>query len=173
MLALTRRAAALAALAPLAAALPLGAAAQSHKALAALLVDVPQWKGGKADGMSVQMQGQDMTWATREYKRGDAEITAILGIGHPMGAQVQMMGLAGGGAAPEPVTVKGFPVFSMYDKADRAGIVIVSLTSGNPFNTQAAAAPTLMIQFTRVGPDEALSFAERFDLAAMRDATRK
>lgn len=172
MRAMTRRAAALAALLPLAGALPSGAAAQTHKALAALLVDVPQWKGGKADGMSLQMQGQDMTWATREYKRGDAQVTAILGIGHPMGATVQMMGQAGG-AKSEPVTIKGFPVFSMYDKADRTGIVIVSLTSGNPFGATDAPAPTLMIQFSRIGPDEALTFAERFDIAAMRDATRK
>ena len=46
-----------------------------------LLIDLDGWQGNKADGVSMEMPGNSMTSAKRDYKRGAAQlqVTVLMG----------------------------------------------------------------------------------------------
>src|ERR1700693_5419241 len=73
-----RRAIRLAAAAALPVLLPLSAARahQSFPRFLPLLVDLPGWTGEKPDGMAMEMPGNSIVTATREYRRGEARLNA-------------------------------------------------------------------------------------------------
>ena len=144
--------------------------AQSYQALVPFLIDLPQWQGEKPDGMSMQAQGQEMSWATRAYKRGDAELSVMVGVGHPLAAQAEQMttsSFQSEETSMETGPVRGFQVARMHTKADKSGMVMVMLSPGN------AKGAMLMVQYTGLEPRDALALAERFDWAAMQRAGRR
>lgn len=151
---------------------PLAAQAESYKPLIPLLTDIPQWEADKADGMSMKSDGHEVVWATRQYRKGDAEISVILGVGHPMAGQAAAMSQTGkmqyeaGGSSYEVTTVKGFPVMRIFNKEERSGLMIVALAS------QSAPA-SLIVQFSDLEPEEGFAIAERFDWAKMQQALGK
>ena len=152
------------------AALSLSARAQSYQALVPFLIDLPQWQGEKPDGMSMQAQGQEMSWATRAYKRGDAELSVMVGVGHPLAAQAEQMStssIQSEESIIETGPVRGYQVARMHTKADKSGMVMVMLSPGN------AKGAMLMVQYTGLEPRDALALAERFDWAAMQRASRR
>ena len=149
------------------------ATAQSYQALLPLLIDLPQWQGETPDGMSMQGQGQDMSWATRAYKRGASELNVMVGIGHPMAAQADAIQQGGkshyemGGMVMDTRTVRNFKVMSFHSKQDNTGMVFVVLS---PANTKGA---MLLVQYSGVEAAEAFALAERFDWVAMQRATKR
>ena len=153
--------------------LAVAAEAQSYQALLPLLIDLSQWQGEAPDGTSMQAQGQDMSWASRVYKRGDAEVNVMLGIGHPMAAQAdkfQQMGktkVESGGITMKTGTHRGFPIVTFHNKQDKEGLLFAALSPAS------AKGSMLIVQYTAVEPSEALTLAERFDWAAMQRATRR
>lgn len=152
------------------AALSFVASAQSYQTLLPLLIDLPQWQGEAPDGMSMQAQGQEMSWASRAYKRGEAEVTVMVGVGHPLAAQAQQMGTTSfqtSEASMETSTVRGYQVTRLHTKADKSGMVLVMLSPGN------AKGAMLMVQYTGLEPRDAFALAERFDWAAMQSASRR
>lgn len=146
------------------------ASAQSYQALVPFLIDLPQWQGEKPDGMSMQAQGQEMSWATRAYKRGDAELSVMVGVGHPLAAQAEQMttsSFQSDETSMETGPLRGFQVARMHTKADKSGMIMVMLSPGN------AKGAMLMVQYTGLEPRDALALAERFDWAAMQRASRR
>lgn len=160
------------ALALAAALAPPRADAQTYKPLIPLLSDIPQWDAEAPEGMSMQAEGQEIVWAARQYRKGEAEISVILGVGHPMAGQAEAMSQGGkvqyeaGGATYETATVKGFPVMRFFSKEDKAGFLVVALTSANR-------PASLIVQFTELDPAEGFAIAERFDWAKMQKAVAK
>jgi hypothetical protein len=157
----------------LVAVLPFAAAAQTYKPLIPLLPDIPQWTAEAPEGMSMQAEGQEIVWAARQYRKGEAEISVILGIGHPMAGQAEAMSqgdkmqFQAGGATYETATVKGFPVMRFFSKEDKSGFLVVALTNGK------SAPASLIVQFTELEPEEGFAIAERFDWAKMQKAVAK
>jgi hypothetical protein len=165
-----------AAVALAAALLPLTVMAQAHKPLIPLLADIPKWEADDAEGMNMQADGQEVVWAARQYRKGSAELTAILGVGHPMAGQAEAMSQGGpegktryemGGNVYETATVKGFPVMRAYNKEEKSGFVVVAFTSAS------GRAGSLMVQFSELDPAEGFRIAEAFDWAGMQKAIKK
>ena len=152
--------------------LPLSALAQAYKPLLPLLADIPQWEGEEAEGMNMQTDGQEVVWAARQYRKGEAEISVILGIGHPMAGQAEAMSQGGkmqyeaGGVVYETATVKGFPVMRFFNKEEKTGFLVVALNSSK-------APASLIVQFTALDPADGFAIAERFDWVKMQKAVGK
>lgn len=169
---LLQRFAALIAFAVAAVLLAFPSAAQTYKPLIPLLADIPQWEAEAPEGMTMQSEGQEVVWAARQYRKGDAEISVILGVGHPMAGQAEAMSQGGkmqyqaGGVVYETATVKGFPVMRFYSKEEKTGFLVVALTS-------AAAPASLIVQFSELDPAEGFAIAERFDWTKMQKAVTK
>ncbi|WP_119420252.1 hypothetical protein [Desertibaculum subflavum] len=152
--------------------LPLSTQAQTYKPLMPLLVDIPQWEAEAPEGMTMASDGQEIVWAARNYRKGDAEISVILGVGHPMASQAEAMGQGGkmqyqaGGVVYETATVKGFPVVRFYSKDEKTGFLLVALNSG-------ALPASLIVQFSELDSAEGFAIAERFDWSKMQKAVAR
>lgn len=154
-------------------ALALTATAQAqapHERLEPLLIELPQWTAEAPEGMSLQAQGLEMIWASRQYKRGDAELNVVVGIGHPMAAQADAMREIGKavyqakGTSFEMDTMRGYQVARLHDKGERSGMIVVALAPGGGKGV------TLILEYSSLDQREATALAERFDWAAMQRA---
>ncbi|HYD30950.1 MAG TPA: hypothetical protein VEB64_08870 [Azospirillaceae bacterium] len=144
-------------------------AAEGFRQLMPLLVDLPGWQAERADGSSMEISGQTMTTAQRDYEQGDKGVHAQIMTGAPAEAQIA----ASSGlntmkfeTTEERITTEemdGFPVTHSYTFADKAGTVLVMLGKGSLF----------AFTFENLPEEEAMALARKFDWKAMKAATVK
>ena len=142
-------------------------AQQSFQRFFPLLVDLPGWKAGKPDGVSVEIPGNSMVTATREYLRGEARLNAQIIIGPAaqgaLAAANTGIKIETSEARMSTSTIDGLQVTRTFTFADKSGGVIVAL------------GPSAMFTLTSQGipEDEALGLARKFNWKAMQAAVPK
>lgn len=145
-----------------------GARAQAYRGLLPLLIDLPGWTGAPPEGVDLTPQGVAAVSASREYERGDAELTALIGVG-PTFAPFQALGsfqVQTPDHAMRSRTIDGFRVFTTSIAPARAGSVMVAV---DPSSTR----PTgFMLQYEGISTDQAVALARRFDWRTMQARLR-
>lgn len=121
------------------------------------LIDLNGWTGEKPDGMTMEVPGTSMITATREYRRGDAQLSAQIITGPAAqgatAATQSNVNIETGDAHMRTATINGLPVASSYTVKDRSGIILVALGANAMFS----------MSFKGLAEDEALSLAKQFD----------
>jgi hypothetical protein len=142
-------------------------AQQSFQRFIPLLIDLQGWTGKKPDGVSMDMPGNSMVTATREYERGEARLNAQI-----ISGPVAQGALAAGNADMKIETsegrmyssvVDGLRVTTTYTISDKSGAIIVALGPSALFT----------IAFNGVADDEALALAKKFNWKSMQAALPK
>lgn len=137
--------------------------AGSFRDLYPYLVDLPGWQASKPAGSStkVPFMGTAVVEAHREYTRGNATVKVTIGKGKgimmawaPFAMNMEYEDESGWRKVK---TISGFPVGIQYDKEDKSGSVAVNLVVGKE------TVGLLILEYTNISPDEALSLAEKFD----------
>jgi hypothetical protein len=167
---LDRRRAVALAFAALAAGAPFTPAARAQtgfQAFVPFLVDLSGWKGGKPDGITMEIPGNRMITATREYERGPARLTAQVIIGPPaqgaLAAASGMVKIETADARISTSTIDGMQVTRTFTIGDKSGAVMVALGVSAAF----------ILQFNGIGDDEALALARGFNWKAIQAAVPK
>ena len=120
-----------------------------------LLVDLPGWAAGRPGGMTMKKFGATMIMAVREYRRGEAVVTAQVTIMHAVWTWRGMLGIKAGRHDPigEPKVTK-IPLYDTF------GMVSVTLAADSQF----------ALSFHGIPSAEALALAQRFDVKAIQAA---
>ncbi len=151
---------------PAASLVPTGARAQGFQRFLPFLVDLPGWKGGKPDGMAMEMSGTSMVSAQREYERGSSRLHAQIVSGPVAEGAVKAAGTAIKIETSEmhmsTATIDGLQVTQTFTIADKSGAIIVALASNAMFN----------LAFSAIEENEALTLAKAFDWKAMQQAVQ-
>ena len=126
-----------------------------------LLVDLDGWQGKKPDGMSMEMTGASMTTATRDYRRGSAQLHANVMIGTAAAGALAVTRSAMNIQTSEghmiTSTIGGLPVSRTYNIAQKSGAIIVALGPSAMFS----------VSYNGITEDEALPLAQKFDSKAI------
>jgi hypothetical protein len=146
---------------------PAASAAQAFQRFIPFLVDLPGWQGKKPDGMAMEMPGNSMITATREYQRGAASLNAqiIVGAAAQGALAATHAGIKVETSEGHMITasVDGLPVTRSYTFKDKSGAIIVALGTNAMFS----------LTFNGVAEDEALTLAKAFNWKAMQAAVPK
>jgi hypothetical protein len=141
-------------------------AQQGFQRFVPFLVDLDGWKGGKADGVSMQMPGNRMDTATRKYTRGNSSLDAqvIVGTAAQGALAVQQTGIKieTGDQRMSTSNIDGFMVTQTYNVKDKSGTILVGLANNALFS----------LSFNGVADNEALALAKKFDWKAMQGAVK-
>ncbi|HLH94647.1 MAG TPA: hypothetical protein VKW08_05965 [Xanthobacteraceae bacterium] len=159
-----RHAIRLACMAVCAAALPLSARAQQggYQRFVPYLVELPGWKGAKAEGMGMEMAGSSMLTATRNYERGGAHVNVSVLTG--LAAQGALAATNAGIKLETPdvhitnETIDGMQVSKTYTVSNKSGAIVVTL----------GPAAVLTVAYTGIPEEEAMGLARRFDWKAIQ-----
>lgn len=142
-------------------------AAQAFQRFIPLLVDLPGWQGNKPDGMSMEMPGNSMITATREYERGTQHLNAqiIVGAAAQGALAATHSGIKLETSEGHLITssVDGLPVTRSYTFKDKSGAIMVELGKSAMFS----------LSFNGITEDEALTLAKAFNWKAMQAALPK
>jgi hypothetical protein len=126
------------------------------------LIDLQGWTGKKPEGFTVEMPGNSMTTASREYRRGAAKFSAQVVTGPAAQGALAVVqasvDIQTGDAHMRTGPIDGLPVARTYTVHDKSGTVLVALTPSAMFS----------ISFSGLGEDEALVLAKQFDWKAIR-----
>lgn len=142
-------------------------AQQSFQRFIPLLIDLQGWKGNKPDGVSMEMPGNSMVAATREYERGEARLNAQV-ISGPA-AQGALAATSAGVKIETSEgrmytsTIDGLLVTTTFTVKDKSGAILVALGPSALFT----------LSFNDVAEDEALTLARKFNWKAMQAAIPK
>jgi hypothetical protein len=142
-------------------------AQQTFQRFFPLLVDLQGWTGNKPDGLSMEIPGNSMVTATREYERGDARLNAQVIIG---AAAQGALAATNAGVKIETAegrmstsTIDGMQVTRSFTINDKSGAILVGLGTSALFT----------LSFNGVAEDEALMLARKFDWKAIQAAMPK
>jgi len=137
-------------------------AAQTFQRFTPFLIDLPNWQGRNAEGVSVDMGGNSMITATREYDRGAAHLSAqiFIGVAAQGALAATHTGMKIETSEGHMITSKvgGLPVTRSYTFKDKSGSILVELGDSAMF----------MLTFNGVTEDEALKLAQAFNWKAMQ-----
>lgn len=131
-----------------------------------LLVDLDGWQGKKPDGISMEMPGNSMITATREYQRGPARFHAqvLVGAAAKGALAVAQTGMkietSDGRMSTSPID--GFQVTRTFNFKDKSGAILIALGSNSVFS----------VSFDGIADDEALGIAKKFDWKAIQAAAK-
>ena len=131
-----------------------------------LLVDLDGWQGKKPDGISMEMPGNSMITATREYQRGPARFHAqvLVGAAAKGALAVAQTGMkietSDGRMSTSPID--GFQVTRTFNFKDKSGAILIALGSNSVFS----------VSFNGIADDEALGIAKKFDWKAIQAAAK-
>jgi len=132
-----------------------------------LLVDLDGWQGKKPEGMAMEMPGNSMTTATREYRRDAARLNASIIIGPAargaLAATKTGMNIETSDGRMSTSKIDGLPVTRTFNIKDKSGTILVALSDDALFS----------LSFNGVGDDDALALARKFDWKRMLAAQRK
>ena len=130
------------------------------------LVDLDGWQGKKPDGISMEMPGNTMITATREYQRGPARFHAQVLVG---AAAKGALAIAQTGMKIETSegrmstsAVDGFQVTRTFNFKDKSGAILIALGSNSVFS----------VSFNGIADDDALGIAKKFDWKAIQAAAK-
>lgn len=147
----------------------INAQAGSYESLTPLLKDLKGWEAEKAQGMNMDMGGMKMINATRNYKKGEKEINAVIMIGSQAMTQgkMQNMKYEDANTKMDLKEIEGFQAQLIYDKQKKTLTVVVFLAQNQ---TSGA-----MFTFSGKGfsEDKALELAKKFDWKKMKKAVLK
>lgn len=142
-------------------------AEQAFQRFIPYLVDLPGWQGKKPDGLSMEMPGNSMITATREYGRGGARLNAQIIVGAAaqgaLAATHTGMKIETSEGHMFTANIDGLPVTRTYTFKDKSGAILVALGTSAMFS----------LSFNGVAEDEALSLAKSFNWKAMQAALPK
>jgi hypothetical protein len=154
------------------AALPLSAlflsqpasAEQAFQRFFPFFIEIDGWEGKKPDGLSMDMPGNSMITATREYRRGPAQFTAQIIIGPVAKGVLATVGQGLNVETPDgrikSSTIDGRKVMQTFTIKDKSGAVMVALDDSRVFS----------LSFKGVEGDEAMALAQKFDWKAITAA---
>lgn len=132
-----------------------------------LLIDLDGWQGDKADGMSMEMPGNSMTSAKRDYKRGASQlqVTVLMGPAAagalaPMQAGIHVETSDGHMIT---TTLNNFPVTKSYNNSQKSGALLIAL----------GPSAVLTVSYNGISEDDALALAKRFDWKAFQAASQQ
>lgn len=131
-----------------------------------LLVNLDGWQGKKPDGISMEMPGNSMITATREYQRGPARFHAqvLVGAAAKGALAVAQTGMkietSDGRMSTSPID--GFQVTRTFNFKDKSGAILIALVSNSVFS----------VSFNGIADDEALGIAKKFDWKAIQTAAK-
>ncbi len=138
--------------------------AQGFQRFTPLLVELDGWKAGKADGVSMQMPGNNMDTAVRKYTRGNASLQAqvISGGAAQSALAVQKTGMKveSGDHRMSTSVVDGLPVTQNYTISSKSGTVIVGLADTALFS----------LSYNGIEDTEALMLSKKFNWKALQKA---
>ncbi len=150
------------------------AQAGKHDALTALLIDLGEWQGDKAEGMTMDMGSMQMITATRNYEKGDKELVAnimissggqsAMGMGQ---GQMQAMNVETDDAKMNVTEVDGYHVQTVYEKKENKGTVMVFLAKGQMM------AGYFNLSYEGLSEDAAMGLAKKFDWGKMKKAVEQ
>jgi len=142
----------------------LAAADPAFKSLLPLLIDVDGWKADKADGMTMEMGDGAMTTASRVYHRDPARIEVAIALGTVAAGMLapvaQDMKIETADGHMITGDYKGVRAMRSYDAKQKSGGLIIALGEKAAFN----------VGYSNLTEDEALAFADKFDLKAIKAA---
>ena len=143
--------------------------AADHTLLTPLLVDLKGWSGEPAQGITMDMGSSKMINATRQYRQGGKELTAMVMVGNQAMTQGSMQAMKAETTEGKMSisTIGGFKVQSHYNKNDKSGVVIVDLSQ----NQQQGAMFTFV--FEGLSEKEGLDTAKKFNWKAMKSSVDK
>jgi hypothetical protein len=139
---------------------------QSFQRFFPFLVDLDGWQGKKPDGISMELPGNTMITATREYQRGPARFHAqvLVGAAAKGALAVAQSGMkietSDGRMSTSPID--GFQVTRTFNFKDKSGAILIALGSNSVFS----------IAFNGIADDEALGIAKKFDWKAIQAAAK-
>lgn len=141
-------------------------AEQAFQRFFPFLVDLDGWQGKKPDGVSMEMPGNSMVTATREYQRGAARLHAQVLIGPAaQGALATTqagMNIETSEGRMNTSTIDGQRVTRSFNFKDKSGAILVALGPNAMFS----------VSFNGIPDDEALMLAKKFDWKAIQAATK-
>jgi hypothetical protein len=139
---------------------------QAFQRFLPLLVDLDGWQGKKPDGMSMEMPNMSMTSATRDYRRGPAQVHASVMIGQAAAGTLAPfqagMNIQTGDGHMLTSTMHGFQVIKTFNTQQKSGAVLVALGKEALFS----------FSYNGITEDEALPLAEKFDWKAIQAAAQ-
>ena len=142
-------------------------AQQAFQRFFPFLVDLDGWQGKKPDGLSMEMPGNSMITATREYQRGPSRIHVQILFGPAAKGVLAMaqtgMNIETSDGRMHSSTIDGMPVSQTINFKDKSGAIIVALGQSGAFN----------FAFNGLAEDEALTLAKKFDWKAIQAAQPK
>lgn len=132
-----------------------------------LFIDLDGWQGNKPDGVSMELAGNSMTSAKRDYTRKTAQVhvTVITG---PAAAAALAPTKAGMNIETSEghmitTTLNDFPVTKSYAIADKSGALLIAL----------GPSALLTVAYKGISEDDALALAKKFDWKAIQAATQQ
>lgn len=132
-----------------------------------LLVDLDGWQGNKPDGMSMEMPGNSMTSAKRDYKRGAAQLQVTVLTGPAATGALAPTKTAMKVETSEghmiTTTLNGFPATKTYNIPQKSGALLIAL----------GPSALLTVSYNGLSEDDALALANKFDWKAIQAATQK
>jgi len=148
---------------------------QTYNSLLPLLVNLSGWSAESPDGMELDYSGSKTITATREYEKGDSNLTAALIVGSQMQGSWSPAYQEGFKMETTEMSmvverIKGFLVFHTFDKTSSDGIVMVLLQDASADGSGGA---VFTFAFESLGSDEAMKLAQKFDWNKMKSAVSK
>jgi hypothetical protein len=132
-----------------------------------LFIDLAGWQGNKPDGVSMEMPGNSMTSAKRDYTRGSSQlhVTVLMGpaaTGALAPTQTAMK-LETSEGHMITTTLNGFPVTKSYNIPQKSGALLIAL----------GPSALLTVSYNGISEDDALALASKFDWKAIQAATQQ
>lgn len=137
--------------------------AEGYDDLANTLTDLSGWSAEEAEGAVLKTSHISMLQAVREYQNGDKRVTAeflVTNLGETM-ATMQDMQMENSGMQYKSEEIGGFRVFSIYNKTDNLGSIIIGLGSKGK-------SATLRLYFKSMTDAEAMDIAREFNWGNMK-----
>jgi len=147
---------------------PVGAYAdQAFARFLPLFVDLDGWQGNKPDGVSMDMPGNSMTSAKRDYTRGSSQLHATVLMGPAAAGALAPtktpMNIETGEGHMITTTLNGFPATKTYNIPQKSGAFLIALGPSALFT----------VSYIGISEDDALALASKFDWKAIQAATQK
>jgi len=131
------------------------------------LVELDGWQGKKPNGMSMEIPGNSMITATREYRRDAARLAASIVVGAAaqgaLAAAKSGMNIETSDGRMSTSTIDGLPVTRTFNFKDKSGTILVALSTNAMFN----------LSNKGIADDEALALAKKFNWKAIQAALPK
>lgn len=131
-------------------------AQQAFQRFVPLLIDLDGWQGKKADGMALEMTGNTMISAQRDYARGPARFHAQVLVGTAAQAALagmQSVNLETSDGRLSTSTIDGLKVTQTANFKDKSGAIMVALSDN----------AMLSFSFSGLPDTEALALAKKFN----------